>query len=124
MSRRLVQLFTSRIRPLKLNRAGRGCILGGMIRRLRFNPSHRTGLVLSLLIAGLLPVISLLAAQYRSLAGLEGKARVAVQENLRQTLQRFSCLVVEKAGDLAAETLGGIDPADVEEERFDRIADR
>jgi signal transduction histidine kinase len=95
-----------------------------MIRRLRFNSSNRTGLAVSLLIAVLLPVIILLVAQYRSLAGLEGKTRVAVQENLRQTLQRFSCLVVEKAGDQAAETLGGIDPADVEEERFDRIADR
>jgi hypothetical protein len=124
MSRRLVQLFTSRIRPLKLNRAGRGCILGGMIRRPRFNPSHRTGLALSLLIAVLLPVVILLLAQYRSLAGLEGKTRAAVQENLRQTLQSFSCGVVKKAEALAAETLGGIDPADVEEERFDRIADR
>src|SRR5499433_4604289 len=124
MSRRLVQLFTSRIRPLKLNRAGRGCILGGMIRRLRFNPSHRTGLALSLLIAVLLPVVILLLAQYQSLAGLEGKTRAAVQENLRQTLQSFTCLVVKKAEALATETLGGIDPADVEEERFDRIADR
>jgi signal transduction histidine kinase len=124
MSRRLVQLFTSRIRPLKLNRAGRGCILGGMIKRLRFNPSHRTGLALSLLIAVLLPVVILLLAQYRSLAGLEGKTRAAVQENLRQTLQNFSCRVVKKAEALAAETLGGIDPADVEDERFDRIADR
>src|SRR5262249_35540690 len=101
-----------------------GCILGGMIRRLRFNPSHRTGLVLSLLIAVLLPVVILLLAQYRSLAGLEGKTKAAVQENLRQTLQSFSCQVVKKAETLAAETLGGIDPADVEEERFDRIADR
>jgi signal transduction histidine kinase len=78
----------------------------------------------SLLIAVLLPIIILLVAQYRSLAGLEGKTRVAVQENLRQTLLSFSCRVVEKAEALAAETLGGIDPADVEEERFDRIADR
>src|SRR5262245_40674950 len=124
MSRRLVQLFTSRIRPLKLNRAGRGCILGGMIRLPRFNPSHRTGLALSLLIAVLLPVVILVLAQSRSLAGLEGKTRAAVQENLRQTLESFSCRVVKKAEALAAETLGGIDPADVEEERFDRIADR
>src|SRR5262249_52862007 len=95
-----------------------------MIRRLRFNPSHRTGLAVSLLIAVLLPVVILLLAQYRSLAGLEGKTRAAVQENLRQTLQGFTCRVVNKAEALAAETLGGIDPADVEGERFDRIADR
>src|SRR5262245_24733133 len=95
-----------------------------MIRRLRFNPSHRTGLAMSLLIAVLLPVVILLLAQYRSLAGLEGKTRAAVQENLRQTLQSFACLVVKKAEALAAETLGGIDPADVEGERLDRIADR
>jgi signal transduction histidine kinase len=95
-----------------------------MIRRLRFNPSHRTGLVVSLLIAVLLPVVILLLAQYRSLAGLEGKTRAAVQENLRQTLQSFSCQVVKEAEALATATLGGIDPADVEGERFDRIADR
>ena len=95
-----------------------------MIRRLRFNPTHRTGLVVSLLIAILLPVVILLLAQYRSLAGLEGKTRAAVQENLRQTLQSFSRRVVEKAEALAAETLGGIDPADIEQERFDRIAER
>jgi signal transduction histidine kinase len=95
-----------------------------MIRRLRFNSSNRTGLAVSLLIAVLLPVIILLVAQYRSLAGLEGKTRAAVQENLRQTLQSFSCQVVKKTETLAAETLGGIDPADVEEERFDRIRDR
>jgi signal transduction histidine kinase len=95
-----------------------------MIRRLRFNASHQTGLAVSLLLAVLLPIVILLLAQYRSLAGLESKTRAAVQENLRQTLQSFARLVVEKAEALAAETLGGIDPADVEEERFDRIADR
>jgi signal transduction histidine kinase len=95
-----------------------------MIKRLRFNPTHRTGMIVSLLIAVLLPVIILLLAQYRSLAGLEGKTRAAVQENLRQTLQSFSCQVVKEAEALAAETLGGIDPADIEGERFDRIADR
>jgi signal transduction histidine kinase len=95
-----------------------------MIRRLRFNPSHRTGLVASLLIAVLLPVVILLLAQYRSLAGLESKTRAAVQEDLRQTLQSFARRVIEKAEALAAETLGGIDPADVEQGRLDRIADR
>jgi len=44
----------------------------------------------SLLIAVLLPVIILLVAQYRSLAGLEGKTRAAVQENLRQTLSMLN----------------------------------
>ena len=66
-----------------------------MISRLRFNSSNRTVLAVSLLIAVLLPVIILLVAQYRSLAGLEGKTRAAVQENLRQTLQSFTCLVVK-----------------------------
>jgi signal transduction histidine kinase len=95
-----------------------------MIGRLRFISSHRAGLAVSLLIAVLLPVIILLLAQYRSLAGLEGKTRAAVQENLRQTLQSISRLVVEKVEALAAETLGGIDPADMEAGRFERIADR
>jgi signal transduction histidine kinase len=109
---------------LKLDREGRGCILGGMIRRVRFNPSHRTGLAVLLLIAVLLPVVILLLAQYRSLAGLESKTRAAAQENLRQTLQSFSRRIVEKTEALAAETLGGIDPADIEQESLDRIADR
>ncbi len=95
-----------------------------MIRRLRFNLSHQTGLAVSLLLAVLLPVIILLLAQYHSLAGLESKTRAAVQENMRQTLQSFSRLVVDRAEALAAETLGGIDPADIEQEKFDRIADR
>jgi signal transduction histidine kinase len=109
---------------LKSYPARRGCILGGMIRRLRFSSSHRTGLAVSLLITVLLPVVILLLAQYRSLAGLEGKTRAAVQENLRQTLQSFALRVVEKVDALAAETLGGIDLADVDEERFDQIANR
>jgi signal transduction histidine kinase len=110
--------------PLKLNQAGRGCILGGMIRRLCFNLSHRAGLAVLLLVAVLLPVVILLLAQYRSLAGLESKTRAAAQENLRQTLQSFSRRVAEKIEAQAAETLGGVDPSDVEQERLDRIADR
>ena len=95
-----------------------------MIRRLRFNSSHRTGLVVLLMMAVLLPIAILLLAQYRSFADLESKTRAAVQEDLRQTLQSLSRRIVERAEALAAETLGGIDPADVEQERFDRIADR
>ncbi len=72
--------------------------------------------------AVLLPVAILLLVQYRSFADLENKTRAAVQENLRQTLQSFSRRVVEKTEALAAETLGGIDPADVEQERLDLIA--
>jgi hypothetical protein len=56
----------------------------------------------SLLVAVLLPVIILLLAQYHALAGLEGKTRTAVHENLRQTLQSFARRVVEKAEALAA----------------------
>ncbi len=95
-----------------------------MIRWLHFNSSHRAGLVLLLLMAVLLPVVILLFVQYRSFADLESKTRAAVQENLRQTLQSFSRRVSEKAEALATETLGGIDPADAEQERLDRIADR
>ncbi len=102
----------------------RGCILGGMLRWPHFNSSHRAGLIALLLMAVLLPVALLLFVQYRSFADLEDKTRAAVQENLRQTLQSFVRRAGENAEALATETVGGIDPADVEGERLDRIADR
>ncbi len=74
--------------------------------------------------AVLAPVVIMLIVQYRSFADLECTTRTAVQENLRQSLQGFSGRLVEKTEALAAEILGGIDPADVEHERLDRIADR
>ncbi len=104
--------------------AGRGCILVGMIGWSRFNSSHRTGLLALLLMAVLLPIVILLVVQYRSFVDLEDKTRAAVEENLRQTLQSLARRVVEKAEALSAETLGGIDPADVEQERLDQIADQ
>lgn len=77
-----------------------------------------------LLMAVLLPVAVLLFIQYRSFADLEGKTRVAVQENLRQTLQSVARRVGENAESFATATLSGIDPADVEQERLDQVADR
>lgn len=120
----MVQLFTTRIRRLTTVRAGGGCILGGMIRLLHLDSWQRKRLVASLLVVVVLPVVVLLLVQYRSFADLENKTRAAVQENLRQTLQSLSRRIVEKAEALSDETLGGIDPVDVEQERFDRIADR
>ena len=71
--------------------------------------------------AVLLPMAVLSVVQYRSLQDLEGKTRVAVEENLRQTLQSISRRAKERLEALAAETLKGIEAADVEQERLDRI---
>jgi signal transduction histidine kinase len=89
-----------------------------------FNLPHRTGLLVLLLPAVLLPLSFLLFVQYRSFADLEGKTRVAVQENLRQMLQSFAHRVGANAESFAAETLSSIDAVDVEQERLPQIADR
>jgi signal transduction histidine kinase len=92
-----------------------------MIRWPHFNSSHRARLLALALTAVLLPVALLSVIQYRSLADLESKTRVAVEENLRQTLQSISRRAKEKLEALAAEALSSIEAADVEQERLDRI---
>ncbi len=84
-----------------------------MIRGLQFNSSHRVWLAL---LAVLLPVIALSVAQYRSLAELENKTRVAGQEQLRQALQSLMHRTREKLETLTAATLGSIDVAEIEQE--------
>src|SRR5438128_3791105 len=95
-----------------------------MIRWPHFNSSRRAGLMALVVTAILLPMAVLSVVQYRSLQDLEGKTRVAVEENLRQTLQSISRRAKERLEALAAETLKGIEAADVEQERLDRIESR
>ena len=53
----------------------------------RINLSSRTKLILLAVVALMLPTTILSIIQYRSLVDLEGKTKVAVQDNMRQTLQ-------------------------------------
>ncbi|HYO91918.1 MAG TPA: hypothetical protein VEQ40_09785, partial [Pyrinomonadaceae bacterium] len=57
------------------------------------------------LAAVLLPITILFFMQYRSIAELEGKTKVAVKENLRQTLQGIERKMEERFVGLARETL-------------------
>ncbi|MGH9934717.1 MAG: histidine kinase dimerization/phospho-acceptor domain-containing protein, partial [Blastocatellia bacterium] len=61
-------------------------------------------------------VVGLSVAQYRSLAELESKTRVAGQEQLRQTLQTLMRRTREKLETLAAASLGGIEAAEIEQD--------
>ena len=83
--------------------------------------SHRTGLIVLAVLAVLLPALLFSIVQYRSLADLEGKTRVAVQESLRQTLQGVSLRTMEKLEALAVESLGHIEAAKIEQEKLDDI---
>jgi signal transduction histidine kinase len=95
-----------------------------MLRRSRLNSSHRAGLLALALAAVLLPLLILSVVQYRSLADLEAKTRVAVEENLRQTLQSVSRRARERLEGLAGESLGSIEITDVEQEKLDEIERR
>ncbi|HEV8485573.1 MAG TPA: HAMP domain-containing sensor histidine kinase [Blastocatellia bacterium] len=83
--------------------------------------SHRTGLIVLAVLAVLLPGLLFSIVQYRSLADLESKTRVAVQESLRQTLQGVSVRTKEKLEALAVEALGHIGAAKMEQEKLDDI---
>jgi hypothetical protein len=92
-----------------------------MIPRARSNSSHRNGLIALVLLAVLLPALLFSIVQYRSLADLESKTRVAVQDNLRQTLEVVSRRTKERLEAIAAESLGGIEASAAEQERLKDI---
>jgi len=84
-----------------------------MIRWRHLKSSYRVWLAL---LAVLLPVVVLSVVQYRSLAELESKTRVAGQEQLRQALQSLMHRTREKLEALAAASLGSIDVAEIEQD--------
>jgi signal transduction histidine kinase len=92
-----------------------------MIPWARANSSHRTGLIVLALLAVLLPALLFSVVQYRSLADLESKTRVAVQDNLRQTLEGVSRGTKEKLESIAAESLGHIEASEAEAEKLGDI---
>jgi signal transduction histidine kinase len=80
----------------------------------KVNLSSKTRLIAIVVIALLLPTVVLSAIQFRSLVDLEDKTKVAVQENMRQTLQTISRKVEENLKWLARKNLGDIGLADLE----------
>ncbi|HKP86702.1 MAG TPA: HAMP domain-containing sensor histidine kinase [Blastocatellia bacterium] len=87
----------------------------------RSNLSSRTKLVALAVVALMLPTTILSIIQYRSLVDLEGKTKVAVQDNLRQTLQTITYKVQDNLKSLARKTLGPIDKDDLKPENFEKL---
>lgn len=83
--------------------------------------SSRTKLIVLAVVALMLPTTILSIIQYRSLVDLEGKTKVAVQDNLRQTLQTINHKVEDNLKYLARKTLGSIGRADLEPENFEKL---
>jgi hypothetical protein len=92
-----------------------------MIPWARAYSSRRTGLIVLALLAVLLPALLFSVVQYRSLIDLESKTRVAVQDNLRQTLEGVSRGTKERLEVIAAESLGHIEAAAAEQEKLSDI---
>jgi signal transduction histidine kinase len=92
-----------------------------MIRWWRTNSSHRTGLIVLALLAVLVPALLFSVVQYRSLADLESKTRVAVQDNLRQTLEGVSRETTKRLEAIGADSLSPIEAAVAEQERLSEI---
>jgi len=72
--------------------------------------SAKTRLIGFAAVAVLIPTTILSAMQCKSLVELEAKTKVAVQENLRQTLQQVSRTLESRFRKLATQDLAGIDP--------------
>jgi signal transduction histidine kinase len=92
-----------------------------MRRSSRINLSSRTKLILLAVVALMLPTTILSIMQYRSLVDLEGKTKVAVQDNLRQTLQTVTRKVEDNLKGLARKALGPVGKADLEPDNQGRL---
>jgi signal transduction histidine kinase len=92
-----------------------------MLRWWKINLSSRTKLIVLAVVALMLPTTILSIIQYRSLVDLEGKTKVAVQDNLRQTLQTINHKVEDNLKNLAKKTLGQIGKADLQPENFEKL---
>jgi signal transduction histidine kinase len=90
----------------------------------KVNLSSKTRLIAIVVIALLLPTVVLSAIQFRSLVDLEGKTKVAVQENMRQTLQTVSRKVEENLKWLARKNLSDITLGDLEPQNFQALERR
>src|SRR5581483_8383716 len=84
----------------------------------KVNLSSKTRLIAIAVVALLLPKVVLSVVQFRSLVDLEDKTKVAVQENMRQTLQTVSRKVEENLTGLARKNLSDIRLSDLEPSNF------
>lgn len=89
-----------------------------MIPWARATSSRRNGLIVLAILAVLLPALLFSVVQYRSLTDLDSKTRVAVQDNLRQTLDGVSRGTKVRLEAIAADSLGSIEAAAVEQEKL------
>ena len=80
----------------------------------KVNLSSKTRLIAIAVVALLLPTMVLSVVQFRSLADLEDKTKVAVQANMRQTLQTVARKVEENLKGLARTNLGAINLAEID----------
>lgn len=92
-----------------------------MQRRPKRHLSSKAKLITLAIVAVLLPTTILSVIQYNSLVDLEGKTKVAVQENLRQTMQTFTHKVENNLKELARETLEPVGYEDVEQGNLQKI---
>jgi signal transduction histidine kinase len=92
-----------------------------MRRRSRFHLSSKAKLITLAIVAVLLPTTILSVIQYNSLVDLEGKTKVAVQENLRQTMQTLTRKVEDNLKELAKDTLEPIGYEDLEQDSLQKI---
>jgi len=90
----------------------------------KVNLSSKTRLIAIVVIALLLPTVVLSVIQFRSLVDLEDKTKVAVQENMRQTLQTVSRKVEENLKWLARKNLSDITLGDLEPQNFQALERR
>ena len=97
------------------------CILSLMRKWPKINLSSKTRLIAIAVVALLLPTVVLSVVQFRSLVDLEDKTKVAVQENMRQTLHTVSRKVEENLKGLARKNLSDIRMSDLEPENFQRL---
>jgi signal transduction histidine kinase len=92
-----------------------------MRRRSRRHLSSKAKLITLAIVAVMLPTTILSVIQYHSLVDLESKTKVAVQENLRQTMQTLTRKVEDNLKGLAKETLETISYSDLEQNNAQKI---
>src|SRR5438045_1921822 len=90
----------------------------------KVNLSSKTRLIAIAVVALLLPTMVLSVVQFRSLVDLEDKTKVAVQENMRQTLQTVSHKVEENLKGLARKSLSDVRLPDLEPRNFQALERR
>jgi hypothetical protein len=90
----------------------------------KINLSSQSRLIAIVVLALLLPTLVLSVVQFRTLCNIESKTKVAVQDNMRQTLQTVSRKVEENIKGLAKESLGDVSLADLEPQNYQALEQR